>query len=103
MLIAPGVDDGLGEGDGEPEGGIGFGLGDTRGVGVAGSALIVYVLHAGDELTELSVPHTLYEPGAAPLGGAVGGVELAQLLLVLDGTELVAQFIVDPKDQDTWL
>lgn len=49
------------------------------------------------------MPHTVYEPGASPLGGAVGCVELEQLVPVLVAAELVAQFIVFPKDQDTWL
>lgn len=58
--------------------------------------------HAEVEFTEGSVPHTGYEPGAAPLGGAVGGVELVQLAPAVDGAGLVAQPFVLPKDQDTW-
>jgi hypothetical protein len=49
------------------------------------------------------MPHTGYEPGASPLGGAVSGVELVQLVPVLDGTGLDAQFIMFANDQDTWL
>jgi hypothetical protein len=47
------------------------------------------------------VPHTTYEPGAAPLGGAVGGEELLQFLPLAEGAGLVVQFLVLPKDQDT--
>lgn len=102
--MAPGDPDGLDDGDGEPGLGLGlgFGLGDGWGAGAGGAALIVYVVHAGVELTEASVPHTLYEPGKAPRGGAVGGVGLVHLVPELDGTGLLAQFAVLPKDQDTW-
>jgi cell wall assembly regulator SMI1 len=61
------------------------------------------VVHAGVELTDVSVPQTVYDPGATPLGGAVGDVELVHLAPVPDGAELVAQLMVLPKDQDTCL
>ncbi|HKX06474.1 MAG TPA: hypothetical protein VJX71_28560 [Methylomirabilota bacterium] len=49
------------------------------------------------------MPHTMYEPGGSPFGGAIDAVELMQLLPLAEGTGLVAQFMVLPKDQDTWL
>jgi hypothetical protein len=108
--IVPGAGDGGSEGDGEPgverggEGrGLCFGLGDGLGAGVGVDALIVYVVHAGFELTAVSVPQTRYEPGDRPLGGAVDGVELAHLDPAPEGAGLVAQCFVFPKDQDTGL
>jgi hypothetical protein len=59
------------------------------------------VVHAAAEFTAVSVPHTLYVPGAEPLGGAVDGAELVQLLAVPDGAGPFAQSAVLPKDQDT--
>ena len=58
---------------------------------------------AGVGFTEASSPHTLYEPGAAPPGGAVRGVELVQVVPAPEGAGPVAQLVVLPKDQDTWL
>lgn len=95
-LITPG------KGDGGPAGGIAVELGDGWGVGAGGGDLIVYVVHTGVELEDVSMPHTLYEPGTSPLGGAVGGVVLVQLAPEVEGTGLVAQLVVFPKDQDTW-
>ena len=105
-LTVPGGGDGLGERDIEPDGvgdarGVAFGLGDGLGFGVGAANLIVYVVHAGVEVTSASVPQTTYEPGAAPLGGAVGSDELLQFLPLVDGAGLVVQFLVLPKDQDT--
>lgn len=101
-LITPGAPDGLGEGDGDPEDGVAIGLGDGRGVGVGGGDLMVKVPHAGVEPTEVSTPHTMYEPGVSPLGGAVGAVELVQIVPAVDGIGLLAQFIVFPNDHVTW-
>lgn len=61
----------------------------------------MYVVHAGVELTEVSVPHTMYEPGVAPLGGAADGVALVQLPPVPAGAAPVAQLLVLPKDHTT--
>ena len=59
------------------------------------------MVHAAFELTDMSVPQTMYAPGDKPLGGAIDGVELVHLVPVVDGAGLVAQFFVLPKDQDT--
>ena len=48
------------------------------------------------------MPHTVYAPGEAPLGGAVGSVELVQMVPLADGAGLVVQLAVLPKDHDTW-
>ena len=61
------------------------------------------MVHAAFEVTDVSVPQTMYAPGDKPLGGAVDGVELVHLVPVVDGAGLVAQFVVSPKDQDTCL
>jgi hypothetical protein len=63
--------------------------------------LIVYVVHAGLEFTEVSVPHTMYDPGVAPLGGGVDGVAVVQAPPAPDGAGPVAQLVVLPKDHDT--
>ena len=61
------------------------------------------MVQAAFELTDVSVPHTVYAPGDKPPGGAVDGVELVHLVPFADGAGLAAQFFVLPKDQDTGL
>ena len=61
------------------------------------------MVHAAFEVTDVSVPQTMYAPGDKSLGGAVDGVELVHLVPVDDGAGLVAQFLVSPKDQDTFV
>ena len=105
-LTVPGGGDGLGERDIEPGGvgdvrGVALGLGDGLVFGLGAANLIVYVVHAGVEVTSASVPHTTYVPGAAPLGGALGTEELLQVLALVKGAGLVVQFLVVPNDQDT--
>lgn len=65
-LLGTGAAVGLGEGEGdsdwEGEGdacGAGFELGEGAGSGVGGDGLIVYVAHAGVDVTLESVPHTI--------------------------------------------
>ncbi len=106
----PGKGDEVGEGEGErdPEGWgdarpVGFGLGEGLRAGVGIDALIVYVVHAAFELTDVSLPQTMYAPGDKPLGGAVDGVELVHLVPVVEGAGLIAQFSEFPKDQVTCL
>jgi len=100
------VDEGEGKGDRDGGGdafGVGFGLGDGLRAGGGVDALIVYVVHAAFELTEVSVPQTMYAPGDKPPGGADDGVELVHLVPLVDGAGLVVQFFVVPKDQVTSL
>lgn len=100
-----GEKDGTGAGgEGESDGcGVGFGPGGGLGGAVGAGGLIVYVVQAGLEVTDASLPHTMYAPGPSLLGGAVAGVELAQLVPLPVAAGLVAQSMVLPNDQDTWL
>jgi hypothetical protein len=83
--------------------GVGFALGDGLGAGGGVDALIVYAAHAAFELTEVSMPQTMYTPGDKLRGGEVDGVELVHLGPLVDGAGLVAQSFVLPKDQVTSL
>src|SRR5262245_10065974 len=75
--LTPGVADGAGEDAGDGDAcDVVFGLGDGLAMALGIGGLIEYAVQAGVEFTEVSVPHTMYEPGAYALGGAVDGVEL---------------------------
>ena len=60
-------------------------------------------MHAGVEDTGGSEPHTWYDPGPSPVGGAIDCVELVQIVPLVDGTGLVTQFATLPNDQETGL